>query len=45
MLNSEFPILIRGAAEGRAVFSGKNWEFGIEHWSDPFRISSVNFQF
>jgi hypothetical protein len=35
--NSQFPS--EGAAELRAVLSDKNWEFGIEHSSDPFVVS------
>ena len=39
MLNSEFPILIGGAAEGRVVFSDENSALRIERWSDALVIT------
>jgi len=44
MLNSQFRILIRRrAAEARAVFSDRNSELRIKHWSDLGEVDPENF--
>jgi hypothetical protein len=39
MLNSQCSIVVREDRSYSAAPSDQNWEFGIEHSSDPFFVS------
>jgi hypothetical protein len=39
MLNSQCSFLSEKTARNSAAPSDQNWEFGIEHQSDPFFVS------